>query len=351
MANYLYVRGIRQVDHTVFGVDSGQKNYPDPFSGRPMPYSSGQQVKRSLLDYLSDELGEQRAPITFNYEVTKKGKDTSIGQKEPWNPCNPAFADQLIGGWMRAQKGESAIKRRSSLSISALRPLHPSLANLERDESGTFDRSDNPSQHKIQVRDEKGVLLNEEEITKLLDGQNRSLPLRNWLKMGPRANGIFVYDIAIDLDRIFKISTNKYDPELSTDRINELKEVGWKEEGGYLVVPTDRQKEIISALASAIVNWRITSNQSRTFSPQGNMAIAISKNANKIVNAIRADLDNTSEQHKYKAHAVIDNSIKDVDLFVSLSAQGYIPNITGTATALDDAEAKIKSILEGVVIN
>ena len=168
--------------------------------------------------------------------------------------------------------------------------------------------------------------------------------------MGPRANGIFVYDIAVDLDRIFKISTNQYDPELTSERIEELKEAGWKEEDGYLIVPADRQKEIVDALASAIVNWRITSNQSRTFSPQGNMAIAISKNANKIVNAIRADLDNTSEQYRYKAHAVIDNSIKDVDLFVTLSAQGYIPNITGTATAIEDAAAKIKSVLEQAIV-
>jgi hypothetical protein len=142
---YIFLRGLRQVDHTVFCVADGQKTYRDPLTNTFVPYSSGQQVKRSMLDGMVDELGENRSPVTFNFILAKNkssGK-TEFGQKEPWSACDPAFADQLIGGWMRAGAAGAPVKRRSPLSISALRPLHPSLAGLAREDI-TFDRSDHP---------------------------------------------------------------------------------------------------------------------------------------------------------------------------------------------------------------
>ena len=37
MANYLYLRGLKQVDYTVFGVANGQKHYYSPLNNRPNP--------------------------------------------------------------------------------------------------------------------------------------------------------------------------------------------------------------------------------------------------------------------------------------------------------------------------
>ena len=349
MANYLYIRGLKQADYTVFGVANGQKHYYSPGSNRPQPFSSGQQVKRSILDALVDTLdGERRAPITFNYEIAKGGKKNGkdqFSQKEPWNPCDPTYADQLVGGWMRAQSGQGTIKRRSPLSISAMRPLHPSLASMTNDENGTFDRSDRPQDHKIEVRDSKGNTMDPAEVAEWLRENDRTIPLRNWLQLGPRASGLFVFDVAVDLDRMFRISTNPYDPELSAEMLDKLREQGWTEEDDYIIVPEDRQTEILDALAEAIVNWRITSNQSRTFSPQGTLALAVSKNANRIVNAIRADLKDTLPDERQMAEAVID-SIDGVDLFVSLAARGSIQDAPGSATAMDDAQQAIRSALE-----
>ena len=45
MNPYIYFRALRHVDHTVFCVDKGQKNYWDPQFQQRVPYSSGQQVK------------------------------------------------------------------------------------------------------------------------------------------------------------------------------------------------------------------------------------------------------------------------------------------------------------------
>ena len=47
---FIYIRGLRHAEHTVFCVQEGQKTYYDSQFGKYVPYSSGQQVKRSALD-------------------------------------------------------------------------------------------------------------------------------------------------------------------------------------------------------------------------------------------------------------------------------------------------------------
>lgn len=342
MKPYLYLRGLRQVDHTVFCVENGQKTYWDPQFGTPMPYSSGQQVKRSILDALVDVMPEEeRAPITFTYELRsdRSGND-ELSQKEPWNPCNPAYADQLIGGWMRAQSNSLTIKRRSPLSISAMRPLHPTLAGTSQ-ESLTFDRSENPDHHPVLVRNADGEELSMDEVNTFLQSNARALPRRHWIpkdKVGPRAEGLFVFDIAIDLRRLFKVSINQHDPELEPQTIEALKAAGWSKspDGLSLICPKERRDEIIPALAHALVNWRVTSNQSRTYSPQATLALALSDNANRLTNVIRADL--REDAARPKADPVLDQQVNGVDLFIALAAKGYIPNVIGDANAMDVAE-------------
>ncbi len=349
MKPYLYLRGLRQVDHTVFCVENGQKTYWDPQFGTPMPYSSGQQVKRSILDTLVEVMpDEERAPITFTYELSAgRGGNDELSQKEPWNPCDPAYADQLIGGWMRAQSNTLTIKRRSPLSISAMRPLHPTLAGTSK-ESLTFDRSEDPDHHPVEVRNAAGEKLSSDEVDAFLQSNARALPRRHWIpkdKVGPRAEGLFVFDVAIDLRRLFKVSMNQHDPELEPERIEVLKAAGWQKSADdlSLTCPKERRDEIIPALAHALVNWRVTSNQSRTYSPQTTLALALSDNANRLANIIRADLreDTTNP----KADPVLDENVDGADLFVSLTAKGYVSGVTGDANAMDAAETALRSRL------
>ena len=185
MNPFIYLRALRHAEHTVFCVEDGQKTYYDAQFGRSVAYSSGQQVKRSILQALTDSLNVQMAPITFNYEITKKKE---LSNKEPWSPCDPTCLDQLLGGWMRAknpsvkgngadekEKDSSVLKRRSPLSVSAMRPLHPLLAGVDR-ENLTFDRSDRPDNNPVRVRLEgSDKLLTEEEIEKYLDENNIEL--------------------------------------------------------------------------------------------------------------------------------------------------------------------------------
>ena len=340
MNPYIYLRALKHAEHTVFCVQDGQKTYFDPQFNRVVAFSSGQQVKRSILDSLTSNLNVQMAPITFNYNVTK---DKQLENKEPWSPCDPTYVDQLLGGWMRAGDGIT-VKRRSPLSISAMRPLHPLLAGVDK-ENITFDRSDKPDRHPVNVR-LGDKLLTDDEIDEFLSTNNRTLPRRNWIPDNARTGGLFVYDIAIDLRTLFSVSTNQHEPELSKEKIEDLKAKGWVESenvfGKCLVLPREEREKVIPALASAVLNWRITSNQARTFSLMETLAVAVSDNANKLAGAIRAKLIEDGE--KPKAKPIIDETA-GADVFVTLPCSNYVVTVNESANALEAAEQKLIDLM------
>ncbi len=330
----IYVRTLKHAEHTVFCVADGQKKYYDQQFGVYVPFSSGQQVKRSILDSLNVELNTPGSPTTFYWDV-KKGE---ISEGEVAGTCNPAYADQLLGGWMYAAKGgkERTLKRRSPLSISAMRALHPKLSSTTS-ENITFDRSDRPN-NKIIVRDEKGNELTQEQIQEVLAGKDRSLT-RKWIPGNNRASGLFVQDIAIDLRRLFSVNLNPFEPEISPETEVYLRENGWKESenifGPCLVAPKADRDKLVPALTDAILNWKIASNQSRTFSLMETLAIAVSDNANKIASSIRAKLVEDGE----KVTPIIEENLQGVDTFVTLPAAGYILTTKESPTALDEGRS------------
>ncbi|RTQ53396.1 CRISPR-associated protein Cas7 [Hymenobacter gummosus] len=348
MKPYLYLRGLRHAEHTVFAVQDGQKYYRDPQFGTNQAYSSGQQVKRSIMDALTSGLNVPPAPITFNWQV-KKGKkdDVVFEQKEPWSPCDPRHVDQLLGGYMRAETGEFTIKRRSPLSISAMRPLHPLLGGLEQQrENLTFDRTSHPAVHPVRVRDENGNELDQEAVDALLLKTKRNLPNRIWIPDHTRASGLFVYDVCVDLRTLFCVSTNTLEPELHPSKLTELKDLGWTETrnafGPCLLAPREERERYMPALAHALLNWRITSNQARTFSLMETLAVAISDNANHLAGAIRGQLREDSERPAAKP--VLDENA-GARLFTSLAAGGYIAGAYGAADALEQAEQYVQQQL------
>lgn len=336
--NTIYIRTLKRAEHTVFCVADGQKTYYDPQFRTYVPYSSGQQVKRSIIDALSNVLNEIPSPTTFLCDVDTKGV---IKEGEVYATCNPTYTDQLFGGWMKAGKGgsERTIKRRSPLSISAMRGLHPLLAGVDR-ENVSFDRSDRPNNNII-VRNAKNEELTEDQISELLEGKDRSLS-RKWIPDNRRAVGLFIQDIAIDLRRLFCVSLSRLEPEITVDTESQLREDGWVESqtvfGSCLVAPKEVRERLIPALSAAIINWTITSNQSRTFSLMETLAISISDNANKIAGSIRAKL---KEEEENQAEPIVEEDLKGVDSFVTLSAGAYVRTKKESAEALDNAEQKL----------
>lgn len=350
MKPFIYLRGLRQAQHTVFSVNEGQKYYWDSQFNRRIAYSSGQQVKRSIIDSLTSEMNVPFAAITFNWEIDKK--ENKPKQKEPHSPCDPTFPDQLLGGYMKAESDSFTVKRRSPLSISAMRPLHPLLGGLEREEENiTFDRTSHPEHHKVNVYwldgKNRGAKLTEEELNDWLTSNKRNLPNRAFIQGQTRASGLFVYDVAIDLRTLFCVSTNKLEPELSPEMEQKLRDAGWVNGenvfGKCLICPADKREEIISGLAHALINWRITSNQARTFSPMETLAIAISDNANQITYAIRGDLKEDTD--RLAAEPKIDETAK-AEIFVTPACAGYVRGVVGAADSIEKAEAKLIALME-----
>jgi len=338
----IYIRTLKRAEHTVFCVQDGQKYYYDSLFKRNIPYSSGQQVKRSVLEKLSAVLNEQPAPTTFLFDKNKKGE---LKEGEVFATCDPAYPDQLLGGWMKAAKGgsERTVKRRSPLSISAMRGLHPLLAGVEN-ENISFDRSDR-SNNQVIVRNEKGEALTTEEIEELLKGKDRSLS-RKWIPSNRRAGGLFVMDIAIDLRRLFCVNLNPLEPEISPETETRLRETGWIESenvfGKCLAAPAPVRERLIPALAEAVIEWNITSNQARTFSLMETLAVTISDNANKIAASIRAKL---SEEEDNKATPIVAEDLDGVSTYVTLAAGGYLRTQSESFDALDKAKEKLIEIM------
>ena len=337
---FIYLRGLKHVDYTVFCVSDGQKSYFDPTFGFSVPFSSGQQVKRSIIDSITTALNAQLAPTTFYWDQDKKG---ALKEGEVLSSCNPLFIDQLLGGWMRTTKGgkEKSVKRRSPLSISAMTPLHPLLASRPT-ENASFDRSDKPNVHKVVVRDPNGNAMTDEQVKALLEGNDRSL-LRKWIPDNTRATGLFVYDVAIDLRRLFCVATTQLEPEITSSTIEELTNKGWTKSanafGECLVMPKEERDKAITAIANALIDWHITSNQARTFSLMETLAIAISDNANTLAAAIRAKLvDDGSE--KPKAKPIVDQNA-GAEVFITLPCAGYVVTEGESADALQRAKAEL----------
>lgn len=335
----IYIRTLKRAEHTVFCVQDGQKTYYDPQFKRRIPYSSGQQVKRSVLDCLNKTLETVGSPTTFLWDVTTKNE---LKEGEVYGTCDPSYPDQLLGGWMKASKavkGEQSrtIKRRSPLSISAMRALHPLLAGVDKEDI-SFDRSDR-SNNEIIVRNTKGEVISDDEVLTLLEGKDRSLR-RKWIPDNRRATGLFVQDIAIDLRRLFSVTLNPFEPEITEATEAKLREEGWEEGenvfGSCLVAPKQLRDEWTKALASAITEWQITSNQARTFSLMETLAIAISDKPNNVAAAIRAKLTEDED-----AKPVIEENLADTDVFVTLPASGYVLTSKESHDALEKAKQKI----------
>lgn len=338
--SFIYLRGLKHAAFTVFCVENGQKFYYDPQFNVRVPFSSGQQVKRSVLEKLNDILGVQPSPTEFYFDVDKKG---ALKEGEVLSSCDPHYVDQLLGGWMRTPKGgkEKAVKRRSPLSISAMTPLHPLLSGLPK-ENISFDRSDRPNTHKVVVRDANGNVLTDEQVCNFLDGNDRSL-YRKWIPDNNRATGLFVYDIAIDLRRLFCVSTNQFEPEITADMVESLKADGWKVVntafGECLSMPKEQREQLIPAIADALLDWQITSNQARTFSLMETLAVAVSDNANTLAAAIRAKLIDDNES-KQKARPIIDENA-GAKTFIALPCANYIVTETESADALVRARQEL----------
>ena len=133
---------------------------------------------------------------------------------------------------------------------------------------------------------------------------------------------------------------------MSDSTIEKLKNEGWMESSNVfdpsLTVPKELRESWIKGLAKAIIDWRITSNQSRTFSLMDTLAISISDNANTIAGSIRAKL---SEDDSKKADPIIDENLKGVETFITLQAGAFVHTKGEKVDALENAEQHLIDLM------
>jgi hypothetical protein len=129
------------------------------------------------------------------------------------------------------------------------------------------------------------------------------------------------------------------EPEVSQETLEKLRSNGWVEGksvfGDILTMPKAQREQLIPSIADSLLQWQITSNQARTYSPMEILAVAIGENANSIAAAIRSKLvdDNTDRP---KAKPIIDKNA-GADVFITLPCAGYV------VTEDEDAEALPKA--------
>ncbi|GAB4047659.1 CRISPR-associated protein Cas7 [Spirosoma litoris] len=349
---FVFLKLLRRANHTVFGVSDGQKRYFDPVFQKSQPYASGQQVKRSIMEAISLQVNQPLGPVTYVWSVSGK----LLSEGEVLSACDPRFPDLLFGGWMSAPNGggKQVLKRRSPLSISAFKPLHPLLASVMDKEAMTHDRSSKPENNKVVVYERgKGAIpnriLTDQELDELLTDNHRSLH-RKWIPedKNRRLSGLFVEEIAIDLRTLFTVSLSEKEPEITRELAIELQEQGWIRSknafGSCLIAPRSIRNSWIPALASALIEWKISTNQANKYSPQDTLAVAIGQNASTIGFAIRARL---TDQHHTQAEPVIDSSIQNVPVFKTPLVEEYMFGQTGEVAAIDQAKDELSRLLSG----
>ena len=104
-------------------------------------------------------------------------------------------------------------------------------------------------------------------------------------------------------------------------------------------MPKEQREQLIPAIADALLDWQITSNQARTFSLMETLAVAVSDNANTLAAAIRAKLIDDNES-KPKARPIIDENA-GAKTFIALPCSNYIVTETESADALVRASQEL----------
>lgn len=338
---HLFIRGLKKIDFSVLCVDSGQKTYYDPISGKSLPYSSGQQVKKSIMNNVYENSDYYPSPVVF---VLKKDKD-KMAQKEALSTCDPTYFDQLIAGYMytpskkdqvvtdneddakKNAENLGTIKSKAHISVGAMIPFNPNLAQIVEEKKLTY-HIENPI---FIVKNEENRIMSDEDITKFLDDNNAKLSKIKMIDGEKRVTGIFRYDIDVDLERLFRVEITLNSEEVSKNIEKKLIDAGWKEvtikNKKYLELPKEFHFEYASLLANAFVNWRINSNTSRTFDLMPTFAVAVCGVAKHVNVCMQYDSTVDNNGRERKGVSLYGNANNDVNLFVENFSKEYVINL------------------------
>lgn len=361
-SNSLYIRSIREIDMAVLGVgEDGQKSFYDPISGKRVPYITGQQGKFGIVEKILQTLGASPAEMIIVHRPDKDGKfkegeiyfeDPDPSHPEIWarghmkNVKRQKSKDGTKTKKSKKTSGESSeedseeqdttiIKRRSFMSSSSMVPLNSRVIELSKSRGSVcVDRSSSAQFHKLML-DENGRNILFDDVQDE-DIRNRMKPRKYNGSEKSMIHGIMVHDLALDMDRIFAISCQKVEPEVSPKVLERLRSSGWvnifhPQIGDMVYLPKEFQAALTESLAEAIVSWRVTSNQSQHFTLMNTLAMTVSTNANEVKSCVIPVFTKNDFDKDVLVNFDIEET-KDSKVFVSKSIKILTPEYNGACS-------------------
>lgn len=263
-------------------------------NGKKMAYATGSHTQYRAKEIICKEL-ESDLEKWVNTEVfNKKIKEEKGGLKISQSVKTIDFDGNigvfaLLFGYMDTTNDISRIK---PVAFSYLYPFHELLANMSPIEIRTVNNKGFSGITKVAVFTEDGKEISKEDVlAKYSDAENLSEITNTQLIVNDTGkhtvNGLFVEDIYINLDTLFKVSVDIYDKEqtkyrnktinihIQKDNLPKYFENGFKlvEERGdsYLVLADeDKKKTIIELLIKGIMRKSKETNNG-THTDKGSM--------------------------------------------------------------------------------
>lgn len=376
--NNVYVRLIREQEPSVLCVGSvdkksQQKRYFDPLANSFLAIGTGQQTKYSFINEFLYEQDLSPAPVTFIVE-DKKG-DGKISQQVAFTEPDPMHPEALLRGYMKTVKvmkdanggrkkkkddeedeaDGKTYKRRSPMSFSFYVPWNHRLAgNPQMPNSVSINRSDSAEFHNLYLNEGDRMILFDD----IEDQEIRDRMVARKFDPAPKSMsvGLYTSDIVMDMDRMFSVTDNAIEQEVPDQYLQAMREAGWTEfkhsqYGTMLDMPDDEKQKLIEALAHALLNHRITSNQSANFSLMNVVAVVVSTNANEVKSAV-LPVFTRDDKGKYVFSDIETEETDNTKVFVSKSVRNLLPDYAGECSigAVSNAEAFIADHLRNYCI-
>lgn len=274
MKNKLTIRMLFGVSHQVFNVDDkGAKTHYDPISRRSYVYGSSNNVKHNIKLEFMDNLEIESPKTIFNKSLPKPNeidqeKEKQAGVSTEIDLENPVLS--IFGAWDSSPNTEkyTRVALKSSFLVSEFRPIHTLLSSINKtcgvnvgDYNSIVTFSDNnKTYYTPEELAEKNSRYTLESAKKLFDN-TRAL---NFFQENDTTNGIYYYDVTIDLDTFGKIKLNDIKP--TDNELENLLSNGWEiqtiKREKYLSKSKEYNERLLKEFIKSLFNWDFTSNNS-----------------------------------------------------------------------------------------
>jgi hypothetical protein len=333
MKSKLYIRCLRKANKLKFSVgENGTKTYWDKEFNTNLGYASGQQAKRCIKESMLENLELEHSIIEFLWN--KEGKEGIVKTS-----ADPNDIDQLIFGYMRT---DINVGKTTAISCGGILPLHPYLASTFKD-SGTMDYTES-TKSKIMISDidKNGPVEFETVLDKIAESKLNTFKTSKFLNPEVLINGIYKYDVQIDLGKLFSVDLVRYKKEIDLSIVDSLLEKGWlyNTNKTRLLLPKQKRDEIADAIAKAIVDFELRSNIGRYYESFTTFAVIVSDSPRKLDETIYAEIVDESTR---TANLVVNDY---EGLFTSPLIKEHYFGIHNDTKTIDNGIEKISELIK-----